>query len=148
MNDSNVITSEDGRIASALHALKRCAKEVDKLTDGFHPPLGGERYMTDKEVIARLKVSRRSIVPTARYPILCSAAKFSIGNPTSKRCSRKTTARQSSENENGQVAKPARFLACPVQFRSPSLYRMTIGGVVRRGAVALFTSHFLKTDTG
>ena len=53
MNDSNVITSEDGRIASALHALKRCAKEVDTLTDGFHPPLGGERYMTDKEVIAR-----------------------------------------------------------------------------------------------
>jgi|GEM_PF-4028567 len=29
MNDSNVITSEDGRIASALHALKRYAKEVD-----------------------------------------------------------------------------------------------------------------------
>ena len=61
MNDSNVITSEDGRIASALHALKKCAKEVDKLTDGFHPPLGGERYMTDKEVIARLKVSRRTL---------------------------------------------------------------------------------------
>ena len=61
MNDSNVITSEDGRIASALHALKRCTKEVDKLTDGFHPPLGGERYMTDKEVIARLKVSRRTL---------------------------------------------------------------------------------------
>ena len=61
MNDSNVITSEDGRIASALHALNRCAKEVDKLTDGFHPPLGGERYMTDKEVIARLKVSRRTL---------------------------------------------------------------------------------------
>ena len=61
MNDSNVITSEDGRIASALHALKRYAKEVDKLTDRFHPPLGGERYMTDKEVIARLKVSRRTL---------------------------------------------------------------------------------------
>ena len=78
MNDSNVITSGDGRIASVLHALKRCAKEVDKLTAGFHPPLGGERYMTDKEVIARLKVSRRTlqdIVPTARYPISCSAEK-------------------------------------------------------------------------
>ena len=151
MNDSNVITSEDGRIASALHALKKCAKEVDKLMDDFHPPLGGERYMTDKEVIARLKVSDvpcRSIVPCARYPISCSAAKSSIGNPTSKRCSRKTTARQFSENGNGQVLKPARFLACPVQFRSPSLYRMTIGGVVRRGAVAFFTSHFLKTDEG
>ncbi len=61
MNDSNVITSEDGRIASTLHALKKCAKEVDKLMDDFHPPLGGERYMTDKEVIARLKVSRRTL---------------------------------------------------------------------------------------
>lgn len=61
MNDSNVITSEDGRIASALHALKRCTKEVDKFTDSFHPPFGGERYMTDKEVIARLKVSRRTL---------------------------------------------------------------------------------------
>ena len=39
MNDSNVIMSEDRRIASALHVLKRCTKEVDKLTDGFHPPL-------------------------------------------------------------------------------------------------------------
>lgn len=61
MNDSNVITSEDGRMASVLHALKKCVKEVDKLTDGFHPPLGGERYLTDKEVIARLKVSRRTL---------------------------------------------------------------------------------------
>ncbi|WP_102408182.1 helix-turn-helix domain-containing protein [Parabacteroides bouchesdurhonensis] len=61
MNDSNVITSEDGRMASVLYALKKCAKEVDKLMDDFHPPLGGERYMTDKEVIARLKVSRRTL---------------------------------------------------------------------------------------
>ena len=99
MNDSNVITSEDGRIASALHALKRCAKEVDKLTDGFHPPLGGERYMTDKEVIARLKVSRRTLQEYRTERNIPSAAKSSIGNLTSRRCSRKTTARQSSENK-------------------------------------------------
>lgn len=61
MNDSNVITAEDGRIASALHALKKCAKDADKLMDSFHPLLGGERYLTDKEVIARLKVSRRTL---------------------------------------------------------------------------------------
>lgn len=30
MNDNNVITSEDERIASVLHALKKCAKDVDK----------------------------------------------------------------------------------------------------------------------
>lgn len=58
---TNVITSEDGRMALVLYALKKCAKEVDKLTDGFHPQLGGERYLTDKEVIARLKVSRRTL---------------------------------------------------------------------------------------
>ena len=61
MNDNNVITSEDGRIASALHALKKCAKETDKFMVGFHPPFGGERYLTDKEVIARLKIGRRTL---------------------------------------------------------------------------------------
>lgn len=61
MNDSNVITTEDGRIASALHALKKCTKDADKLMESFHPLLGGERYLTDKEVIARLKVSRRTL---------------------------------------------------------------------------------------
>nr|WP_281548569.1 helix-turn-helix domain-containing protein [Alistipes onderdonkii] len=61
MNDNNVITADDERIASALYALKKCAKDADRLMDSFHPPLGGERYLTDKEVIARLKVSRRTL---------------------------------------------------------------------------------------
>ena len=61
MNDNNVITADDERIASALYALKKCAKDADRLMDRFHPPLGGERYLTDKEVIARLKVSRRTL---------------------------------------------------------------------------------------
>lgn len=58
MNDNNVITADDERIAAALYALKKCAKDTDRLMDTFHPPLGGERYLTDKEVIALLKVSR------------------------------------------------------------------------------------------
>lgn len=61
MNDNNVITADDKRIAAALYALKKCAKDADRLMDSFHPPLGGERYLTDKEVIARLKVSRRTL---------------------------------------------------------------------------------------
>ena len=61
MNDNNVITADDERIAAALYALKKCAKDADRLMDTLHPPLGGERYLTDKEVIALLKVSRRTM---------------------------------------------------------------------------------------
>lgn len=60
MND-NVITADDERIASALNALKRGAKEMRELSQNYRPPLNGERYMTDKEVAERLKVSRRTL---------------------------------------------------------------------------------------
>jgi hypothetical protein len=61
MNDSHVITADDEHIASALRALRKSAKDVAKLMESFHPPLGGERYLTDKEVIDLLKVSRRTL---------------------------------------------------------------------------------------
>lgn len=61
MNDNHVITSDDERIAALLRALKKSAKDAAKFTEKFHPPLGGERYLTDKEVIDLLKVSRRTL---------------------------------------------------------------------------------------
>lgn len=61
MNDDNVITADDERIASALYALQKGAKEVSQLSRNYCPPLNGERYMTDKEVAERLKVSRRTL---------------------------------------------------------------------------------------
>lgn len=61
MNENHVITSDDERIAALLRALKKSAKDVAKFTENFHPPLGGERYLTDKEVIDLLKVSRRTL---------------------------------------------------------------------------------------
>lgn len=60
MND-NVITADDERIASALNALRKGAKQVSQLAQNYRPPLNGERYMTDKEVAQRLKVSRRTL---------------------------------------------------------------------------------------
>lgn len=60
MND-NVITSNDERIASAMNALRIGAKKVRELSQSYRPPLNGERYMTDKEVSERLKVSRRTL---------------------------------------------------------------------------------------
>ena len=61
MNENHVITSDDERIATLLRALKKSAKDVAKFMESFHPPLGGERYLTDKEMIDLLKVSRRTL---------------------------------------------------------------------------------------
>ena len=61
MNDDRVITADDGRVASLLHALKKGTKDAERLMEGFRPPFAGERYLTDKEVISLLKVSRRTL---------------------------------------------------------------------------------------
>lgn len=60
MNE-HVLTTDDERIANALSALRKGAKEVSLLAQNYRPPLNGERYMTDKEVAERLKVSRRTL---------------------------------------------------------------------------------------
>ena len=61
MNDDNVMRADNERIESALYALRKGAKEVSPLSQNYRPPLNGERYMTDKEVSDRLKVSRRTL---------------------------------------------------------------------------------------
>ena len=44
-----------------LHALKKGTKDAERFMESFRPPFAGERYLTDKEVIALLKVSRRTL---------------------------------------------------------------------------------------
>lgn len=60
MNEK-VMTAEDEPLATALQALRKSTKEASRLTQNYRPPLNGERYMTDKEVSERLKVSRRTL---------------------------------------------------------------------------------------
>lgn len=60
MND-NVLTTDDEHIAKALSALRKGTRQVSLLAQNYRPPLNGERYMTDKEVAERLKVSRRTL---------------------------------------------------------------------------------------
>lgn len=60
MND-HVMTADDEPIAEALNALRKGTKAVSQLAENYRPPLNGQRYMTDKEVAGRLKVSRRTL---------------------------------------------------------------------------------------
>ena len=60
MNE-HVLTTDDERIACALSALRKGEKEASLRAQNSRPPLNGERYMTDKEVAERLKVSRRTL---------------------------------------------------------------------------------------
>lgn len=58
---NNVITAENDRIVVAMQALKKSHKCIDKIMKECRPTFGGERYLTDKELSALLKVSRRTL---------------------------------------------------------------------------------------
>ncbi|MCD8029603.1 MAG: helix-turn-helix domain-containing protein [Bacteroides sp.] len=59
--DNNFITKDCERIAKLFESIGRMVKAVEKVITNHKPLLNGERYMTDKEVSDRLKISRRSL---------------------------------------------------------------------------------------
>ncbi len=60
MND-RVLTAEDEPLATLLQNIRKATKKAVKLIADYRPPLNGERYMTDREVAERLKISRRTL---------------------------------------------------------------------------------------
>ena len=48
-------------MASLLQSVRRSMKKADGLAESCCPPLNGERFITDREVSARLHVSRRTL---------------------------------------------------------------------------------------
>ena len=58
---SEIVTRETERVARFFKTLDRMMSGIEKLVSNHRPMLGGERYLTDKEVSARLKVSRRAL---------------------------------------------------------------------------------------
>lgn len=60
MNE-NVLTAESEPLATLLQGIRKTVKKAVRLTDEYRPPLNGERYLTDKEVAERLKISRRTL---------------------------------------------------------------------------------------
>lgn len=95
MND-NVLTKDCGVLADAMQSVRRSLKMADRLADGYIPPMGGERYLTDRDLARRLHVSRRTLQQYRHEGILpysCSAARRSTARATSRRYWNVTTAR-------------------------------------------------------
>ena len=59
MKNDNLITHSDERIVSFFKSLENMLDGLDNLTKNYRPMLKGERYLTDREVSERLKLSRR-----------------------------------------------------------------------------------------
>ena len=75
--------------------IDRLLDSFEHLTANYRSTLDGERFFTDKEVSARLKVSRRTLQDyrnEGRIPYISWAAKSSTVNPTSNGCCRTVTA--------------------------------------------------------
>ncbi len=61
MYDNELITKNNERVVSFFKSIDRMLDGIEGLVRNCKPTLGGERYLTDKEVSARLKVSRRTL---------------------------------------------------------------------------------------
>ena len=58
---SEMITNENERVVRLLSSLERMLSGIERLVANHRPTLGGERFLTDREVSGRLKVSRRTL---------------------------------------------------------------------------------------
>jgi excisionase family DNA binding protein len=59
--ENAVVTKEDEKVITFFKSLERMLEGVKCLVKNYKPSLNGERYLTDKEVSERLKVSRRTL---------------------------------------------------------------------------------------
>lgn len=59
--ENNVITMDTESVTVLLQNMQKNSKWLSGFLESYSPPLGGERYMTDKEVAELLRVSRRTL---------------------------------------------------------------------------------------
>ena len=58
---NELMTKDNEWILHFMGSLDRLLDNCERMTADYRPTLGGERFFTDKEVSARLKVSRRTL---------------------------------------------------------------------------------------
>ena len=86
---NELINKDNEWIIHFMGSLDRLLDSFEHLTVNYRPTLNGERFFTDKEVSARLKVSRRTLQDyrnEGRIAYIQLGGKSSTVNPTSKGC--------------------------------------------------------------
>lgn len=59
--NKETITRDNEKVALLLEKMNRLMENMESLAENYKPVLGGERFLTDKELSAILKISRRSL---------------------------------------------------------------------------------------
>ena len=59
--NKETITRDNEKVALLLERMNRLMENMESLAENYKPVLGGERFLTDKELSGMLKVSRRSL---------------------------------------------------------------------------------------
>ncbi len=59
---SSLLTRKSPHIITFLASLDRMLCNLEQMSQCIRPTFNGERYLTDKEVCERLKISRRSLL--------------------------------------------------------------------------------------
>lgn len=58
---NEIITKDNARIIAFFKSIERMLDGIDKVIANHKPHLNGERFLTDKDVSERLKLSRRTL---------------------------------------------------------------------------------------
>lgn len=59
--NKETITRDNEKVALLLEKMNQLMENMESLAENYKPVLGGERFLTDKELSGMLKVSRRSL---------------------------------------------------------------------------------------
>lgn len=59
--NKETVTRDNEKVALLLERMDRLMENMESLAENYKPVLGGERFLTDKELSAMLKISRRSL---------------------------------------------------------------------------------------
>ena len=59
--NKETITRDNEKVALLLEKMNRLMENMESSAENYKPVLGGERFLTDKELSGMLKVSRRSL---------------------------------------------------------------------------------------
>lgn len=58
---NELLTKDSERMAALFTSLDKIFKSLEELSKSCRPMLDGERFLTDKEVSERLRISRRTL---------------------------------------------------------------------------------------